>query len=158
MVVFWLVAVGLGAADITKAAAGSNHQYCVGAFTEKYFRRLGCLAPKARLGIEVLILVLYIIATTMAALAHDRYTTFLRSEVHAQRCSHYTPTTTFRREPIPPKPISAAPGISEDIAPEVPQKAARRMSSWIPEESDTPRVFGQKQDEGTRRVLSVRNV
>lgn len=56
MVVFWLVAVGLGAADITKAAAGSNHQYCVGAFTEKYFRRLGCLAPKARLGIEVLIL------------------------------------------------------------------------------------------------------
>lgn len=103
--------------------------------------------------------VLYIISTTMAALAHDRYTTFLRSEVYAQRCSHYTPpTTTFRREPIPPKPISAALGISEDIAPEVPQKAARRMSSWIPEESDTPRVFGEKQEEGTRRVLSVRNV
>lgn len=56
MMVFWLVAVGLGAADITKAAAGSNHQYCVGVFTEVHFRRLGCLAPKVRLGVEVLIL------------------------------------------------------------------------------------------------------
>lgn len=102
--------------------------------------------------------VLYIIATTMAALAHDRYTTFLRSEVHAQRCSHYTPTTTFRRESIPPRPISAVLGILEDTAPEVPQRAARRMSSWMPEESDTPRVFAEKQEEGTRRVLSVRNV
>lgn len=55
MVVLWFVAVGLGAADITKAA-GSNYQYCTGTFTEKYFRRLGCLVPKARLGIEVSIL------------------------------------------------------------------------------------------------------
>lgn len=59
MMVFWLVAVGLGAADITKAAAGSNYEYCVGAFTEKYFRRLGCWAPKARLGIEVSILYVF---------------------------------------------------------------------------------------------------
>lgn len=94
----------------------------------------------------------------MAALAHDRYTSFLRSEVHAQRCSHYAPTTTFRpsaREPI--LPISVVLGISDDTAPEVPQRAARRMSSWVPEESNT-RVFGEKQEEGTRRVLSVRNV
>lgn len=56
MMVFWLVAVGLGAADITKAAAGSNHQYCVGVFTEEYFRQLGCLVPRARLGVEVVIL------------------------------------------------------------------------------------------------------
>lgn len=54
MLVFWFVAVGLGAADVTKAA-GSNYQYCMGAFTGEYFR-LGCLVPKARLGIEVSIL------------------------------------------------------------------------------------------------------
>lgn len=91
----------------------------------------------------------------MAALAHERYTAFLRSEVYAQRCSHYAPATAFRLDTQGPiQPISAMLGMSDVAAPEVPQRAARRTDMWVPER---PRVFAEEQEEGTKRVLSVRN-
>lgn len=103
--------------------------------------------------------ILYIAATTMAALAHERYTAFLRSEVYAQRCSRHTPTTASRLgawEPRPP--MSAMIESEDDIRPVVPPRAASRVNTWVFDESNNEPIFAEKQAEGSKRVLSVRNV
>lgn len=90
----------------------------------------------------------------MAALAHERHSAFLRSEVHARHCSHHVPTAVSpinTLESIPP--VSATLGAPDSATPKAPQKAARRMSAWMCDEIP---VSGEKQEE-TKRVLSVRN-
>lgn len=91
----------------------------------------------------------------MAALAHERHSAFLRSEVHTWYRYHHAPAAASllnTQEPTPPVlAISRAP---DSAAPEVPPRAAMRTSTWVRDE--TP-VSPAKQEEGAKRVLSVRN-
>lgn len=91
----------------------------------------------------------------MAALAHERHSAFLRSEVYTWHRYHHAPAAASplnTQEPTPP--VLAILRAPDSAAPEVPQRSATRTNTWVRDE--TP-VSAEKQEEGAKRVLSVRN-